>query len=178
MRIKKHKIPVRKGLLTAASAAFAVLAISALGRIVLRTDAAHSQTGAPAKAKPVQIAQNGPTILAPGNSGIVTQGQTGGTNIIVPKLPSREIDDKFRDTIRTHFPDKTKPMATAVLIGDDEDERIHLAKEIEDFLKSDGYTVEPRTYFLNPNGPIHGIQIIYDSNPIQIRIGVNVGDAP
>lgn len=46
MRIKGHEIPARKGLLTAASAAVVVVAISAFGRIALRTDLAHSQTSA------------------------------------------------------------------------------------------------------------------------------------
>lgn len=109
------------------------------------------------------------------NNGIVTQGQSGGTNIVVPKPPPREIDEGFKQFIRTHFPDKSREMATMVLVGDDEPERSRFAAEIEDFLKSDGYKTRERTYFLSPGGTPQGVVIDQYSDPsaILLKIGVN-----
>lgn len=118
-----------------------------------------------------------PQIVAPNNTGIVTQFQSGGTNIIVSKLPPRGLDDRFRDFVRKNLTDKSIPIVPMVLVGDDQDERSNLATEIEEFLKSDGYTVRQRVYFLAPGTLPKGIIVDNKSNPASIKIGINVGDA-
>ncbi|SEN11355.1 DUF2339 domain-containing protein [Bradyrhizobium sp. OK095] len=109
------------------------------------------------------------------NQGIITQGQIGGTNVVVPKPPPRSIDEDFRNFIRANFPDKSKEMAPMVLTGDDEPERSNFASQIEEFLKSDGYKVKPRVYFLSPGGTPMGVVIdqFTEPNVILIKVGVN-----
>jgi hypothetical protein len=109
------------------------------------------------------------------NQGIITQGQTGGTNLIVSKPPPREIDDAFRSFIRTHLTDKSKEVAPMVLTGDDEPERSHFASEIEEFLRSEGYKIRQRVYFLSPGATPMGVVVDphTDPNVTMIKIGVN-----
>jgi hypothetical protein len=109
------------------------------------------------------------------NRGIITQGQSGGTNVIVSKPPPRDIDDQFKNFIREHFPDKSKEMAPMVLAGDDEPERSRFASQIEDFLRSDGYKLRPRAYFLATGATPMGVVIDQYSDPtaIKVEVGVN-----
>jgi hypothetical protein len=109
------------------------------------------------------------------NQGIVTQGQSGGTNVIVAKPPPREIDNEFRDFIRQHFPEKSKEMVPMVLVGDDEPERTHFASEIADFLRSDGYKVGDTRYFIAVGQTPMGVVIdqYTDAKSVMIKVGVN-----
>lgn len=122
----------------------------------------------------VVIAQN---TIGPinNNQGIITQGQSGGTNIVVPRAPPRKIDGEFENLIREHFPDKSKEMAVMVLTGDDQNERSHFAGEIQDFLKSDGYKVRPIVYFIAVGEVPQGVVIDQYTDPgaILIKVGVN-----
>lgn len=156
MRIKGHEIPARKGLLTAASAAVVVVAISAFGRIALRTDLAHSQTSAEKYpscgsvavcinggvnsqfyfggiVSPKCIQTNGgernkvgvgscvspsstsmvaQTINAPNNNGIITQGQTGGSNTIIQAPVARHLNDGLKDQLLAHISKDRKVSVT------------------------------------------------------------------
>jgi hypothetical protein len=110
------------------------------------------------------------------NQGIVTQGQSGGTNIVVQKPPPRDIDDRFRNLIRENFADKSKPMQVKILAGDDAGERARFASQIEDFLRNDGYTLKPQNYFLSTGGPPPtGVVIDQYSEPgtIWVMVGIN-----
>jgi hypothetical protein len=109
------------------------------------------------------------------NRGIITQGQSGGTNIIVQRPPPREIDEGFRNFIRSNFPDKSKEIVPMVLTGDDEPERSRFASQIEEFLRADGYKVRQRVYFLSPGGTPMGVEIDPHTDPsvIMIKVGVN-----
>jgi len=122
----------------------------------------------------VVIAQNstGPII---DNRGIITQGQSGGTNIVVQKPPPRQIDDAFKALIRQNFPDKSRDMLPMVLSGDDAGERAAFADQIVDFLKSEGYRVRPISYYLTPGPPTQGVLIdqYSDSSAVKILIGIN-----
>lgn len=167
MQIKGHEIPIRKALVVSARATLLIVSICAVGRPV-----------ALGQARSDQIAQTGPIIVAQDNNVIITQGQMHAPNIIASKLPPRVIDDHFRDLVRTNLTDKSVPIVTMVLIGEDQDERTDLADKIENFLRSERYIVRPRAYFLAAGGSVpKGIVIDNKSNPATIKIGANVGNA-
>jgi hypothetical protein len=146
-------------------------AIGALVFIGLPESARWLHGGAFAQAQSQQI-PSGPTMN--GNCNNVGNNNTN-CNTFVTKPPPRSIDEAFRGLIRTNFPDKSKEIAPMVLVGDDEPERTNLCVEIESFLKSEGYKVRQRTYFLSPGGTPHGIVIDQYTDPkaIIIKVGVN-----
>lgn len=158
----------RAGLLAAIVAAIGFAGIQLRGAVF-----GGSQAQTPSTSGGV-IAQNttGPII---NNQGIITQGQTGGMNVVVPKPAPRSIDQHFKDFVREHFQDKSKEMIPMVLTGDDAGERTDFANQIIGFLKSDGYTVGQMTYYIEAGPPTKGVIFDPYSDPkvIKIRIGIN-----
>lgn len=216
MRIKGHEIPARKGLLTAASAAVVVVAISAFGRIALRTDLAHSQTSAEKYpscgsvavcinggvnsqfyfggiVSPKCIQTNGgernkvgvgscvspsstsmvaQTINAPNNNGIITQGQTGGSNTIIQAPVARHLNDGLKDQLLAHISKDRKVSVTFASTASDGGD---LATEIKNFLEADGYSVTgPAMGFFAGSQP-HGIIVSLHNDDLAKPVEVLVG---
>jgi hypothetical protein len=109
------------------------------------------------------------------NQGIVTQGQIGGTNLVVARPLPRAIDDNFKQFVRANLKDKTKHVVPMVLSGDDEPERTAFSIQIEEFLRTEGFTVRPRVYFLSPGGTPQGVIMETETDPsaVIIKVGVN-----
>src|SRR5262245_22214160 len=63
--------------------------------------------------------------------GIVTQGQSGGTNTVLNRRPDRILDDQGKKNLLYLVPDKNKPLKMLVLVGDPE--RDSYGKQVKDF---------------------------------------------
>ena len=116
----------------------------------------------------------GPGIV--NNQGIVTQGQTGGTNTVVNRQPARHIDDEFRSFVRTNV---SKSIAIKIMVLSGDPERDEFASEIANFLTGDGYNLKlPLVNFLIGIGTTpSGVEIAPESNPDNgtwiVKVGVN-----
>jgi len=108
------------------------------------------------------------------NQGIITQGQTGGTNTVVNRRPDRVLDDLMKNALLTYIP-KTNKIKIMVLTGDPE--RDKFASQIDTFLRSENYTIlSPHIAFLSAGTTPLGTSIFPDDkdNSITIiQIGVN-----
>jgi hypothetical protein len=119
---------------------------------------------------------NTPTSTTINNQGIVTQGQSGGTNTVINRQPARHFDDALRGYIRANVP-KSKAIKIMVLNGDPE--RDDFADEIIEFLKGEGYDLKlPAVSFLvgagkTPNGVEVGPEVTPDNGTWVIKVGVN-----
>jgi hypothetical protein len=164
MQIRGQEIAIRKALAASARGALLLVLVCGLARSLV-----------PGETRSEQTAQSGLIVVAPGNSG--AQAQPGDGKIIAAKLPPRSVDDHFRALVRTNLTDKSVPVVTMVLVGEDQDERTDLADKIENFLRAAGYIVKPRRYFPAGGGPVlKGILVDSKSNPATIKIGANAAD--
>lgn len=164
MQISGQEMAIPKALAVSARGAFLFVLLCGFALLLL-----------PGESREEQTAQSGLIVVAPGNSG--AQAQPGGGKIIAAKLPPRSVDDHFRALVRTNLTDKSVPVVTMVLVGEDQDERTDFADKIENFLRADGYIVKPRRYFPAGGGPVlKGILIDSKSNPATIKIGANAAD--
>ena len=91
---------------------------------------------APAKEE-AQAVPDKPNINAPG--GIVTHGQSGGTNIIINRPAPRSLEDNLKGGLLQI--DKAKPVFVLYRNGDPEAQAF--GQQIYDYLKQQGYRVQP-----------------------------------
>jgi hypothetical protein len=106
-------------------------------------------------------------VTAPGNSGIITQGQSGGTNIVNQKPSQRHMTPELVEQILRDVP-KDKPVTVTAPMGNDE--AITFAQAIFDLLKARGYPLTDT----GPgqamwNHPVKGV--IFDINKREFQIG-------
>ena len=106
--------------------------------------------------------------------GIVTQRQGGGTNTVINRRPDRSLDEQGKRNLLSGLPDKKKDVKLLVLVGDPE--RDAFGKQVEAFLKSEGYHVRELIHsFIAVGDTPVGTVIEHYSEPdaVIVKIGVN-----
>jgi hypothetical protein len=98
-----------------------------------------------------------------GNQGIVTQGQSGGQNVIINPRITRHLDDAMRAGLLKDLP-KDKPVLVLGMNGNTES--MNYAKEIYAFLKDNDYPMKDKEagwhMFFNP--PVFNVNISDGNN--------------
>jgi hypothetical protein len=120
---------------------------------------------AKASSDELHVAQTNQTIIAPNNNGIITHGQTGGSNTVIQGPIARHLMDI------ENIP-KNRHVSVSYTVSESDAEGF--ATELKNFLEQNGYSVD------GPNSamffdPVHGVQVVMRKDnptvPIEILVG-------
>lgn len=110
-----------------------------------------------------------------GNSGIISQGQSGGSNTVVNGVVPRHLSAQNKADLLARLK-KDRPISIAVVMNDSD--AADLANEMHDFLNENGFSVSPPNHMMmwGPNGTPRGVNInandALPSDPVQITVGI------
>jgi hypothetical protein len=106
------------------------------------------------------------------NQGIVTQGQTGGTNTIIQGPPPRHLGDGDKQMLLARIP---RDRSIAILAQNGDSDAANFADELKKFLEESGYTVKLNYGIIFNKRGGRGVNVDLNedapSEPVQINVG-------